>query len=124
MHNTIQEMIQITHERILNYRRIKYFIATKKFEIIYNSLKDPDRAVIESYILLGSYLQLIDSTKNILKESIETYNIKQLRKLAAKFSIPFYFTMCKAELLSRILNASTDAGRNEATPIGDSLHST
>ncbi len=95
------------HSFVLNYRRIDYLISTEKFQIIYLDCVAEDQATFGLLIEKGNYDALCMFMEKMLESNIEHYTVKQLRKLAQQYNIPFYFTLSKAELLSRILHAKS-----------------
>ena len=100
------------HQRLLNIRRIERLVLSKEFEIAYVRANEKAKQKVIEIIKQGSNEQLTKWIKFELEEGIGDYTIRQLRLIASQYGIPNYGVMLKSQLLSSILGALDEKGKN------------
>src|SRR5437762_14105876 len=83
------------------YRFVSY---NHDFKVAFNSANEEQKDLLNNYIINGDRVGLLNLVNFILKENsvLETYSIKDLRKLAQSYCVENWNFLTKDLLLKRI----------------------
>ena len=98
----LKELQENLHDKTLFFRSLERLSKTLKFERAFNKASEEDQKDIIKCIDSFDKKGILCKLKTLLRESIDTYNITDIRLIASTIGIRHYSSMTKAQLLSLI----------------------
>lgn len=100
----IREMCRL---KLTQSRRLDYFVNSEQFEVLFAQCKIEEQEhiglIVESHPhRVEEYMQRV-----LHRDDIESFTVKDLRKRCASLGMTGYWSLTKADLLMRILDAGT-----------------